>query len=450
MQSSEREPSIEGPDLDEIRALVRRIIRSSTFTKSERLSTLLTYVCDLTLQGKAKDLNEQNIGTAVFGRAPEYDSSADGIVRTHASRLRNKLEQYFNDEGAGEALLVVIPRGGYVPYFEPKLPVRSKLLSEPWTDPASSIPVATPSAADLIPRNEIESHDRTQKSQPWLLFLTAGTLVVLILFLALRHRWARVSAASNNSTHHLWSQLFERGGHTEVVFGDSGLVMWHGATDHSLGLTEYIQGDYRSDSKVVGASGSLSTSDLSNRRYTSVVDVELIHALDEIAANHSSAVDVRFARDAHPNDFKHGDVILLGASEANPWVGMFEQHLNFIFAYDREHQVMSVVNRSPKAGEPARWDSAKQDDDHKVFGVVAFLPSLDGIGNVLLLEGTSMAGTESAWDFVSNEDQLRELLRKMGAGKGDVPHFEAVIGTNNFGGSASKSSILSWRNLDQK
>ncbi len=38
--------------------------------------------------------------------------------------------------------------------------------------------------------------------------------------------------------------------------------------------------------------------------------------------------------------------------------------------------------------------------------VVAFLPNLSGNGNALILEGTSMAGTESAWDFVSDDSQL--------------------------------------------
>src|ERR1700743_3569273 len=70
------------------RELVSRIVASPTFARSERLSTLLTYVCDMTLKGREGELNEQRIGHAVFGRSPDYDSSVDGIVRTPASRLR--------------------------------------------------------------------------------------------------------------------------------------------------------------------------------------------------------------------------------------------------------------------------------------------------------------------------------------------------------------------------
>jgi hypothetical protein len=47
-----------------------------------------------------------------------------------------------------------------------------------------------------------------------------------------------------------------------------------------------------------------------------------------------SQVSVRFARDLRPNDFKTGDVILLGASEADPWVELYEPRLNFLFRDD--------------------------------------------------------------------------------------------------------------------
>src|ERR1700679_3925203 len=97
---------------DPRRALVDRIILSSTFAKCERLSSLLAYVCDLTLQGRVKEINEQKIGEAVFGRARNYDSSMDGIVRTQASRLRQRLDLYFSEEGIDEPMRIVIPRGG--------------------------------------------------------------------------------------------------------------------------------------------------------------------------------------------------------------------------------------------------------------------------------------------------------------------------------------------------
>jgi hypothetical protein len=103
---------------DSRHALVARVITSSVFVKCERLSSFLSAICELTLSGRAIELNEHSIGVTVFGRSPHYDSSIDGIVRTQASRLRQKLDLYFAAEGADEPVRIVLPRGSYVPIFE--------------------------------------------------------------------------------------------------------------------------------------------------------------------------------------------------------------------------------------------------------------------------------------------------------------------------------------------
>ena len=100
--------------------LVERIVASPTFVKSSRLCSFLIYICELSLQERSDEINELNIGKTVFGRSSNYDPSVDGIVRSHASRLRQRLEQYFNDEGANETIRLLIPRGGYIPVFEPR------------------------------------------------------------------------------------------------------------------------------------------------------------------------------------------------------------------------------------------------------------------------------------------------------------------------------------------
>src|SRR5260370_6796129 len=127
---------------DTRRELVDRVIASSVFSKSKRLSSLLTYVCDLALNGRANEVNEQKIGEAVFGRLPDYDSAIDGIVRTQASRLRQRLDLYFDGEGANEPIRIVIPRGGYVPFSEPRFSTQIAVPASP--PPPVAQPVISP------------------------------------------------------------------------------------------------------------------------------------------------------------------------------------------------------------------------------------------------------------------------------------------------------------------
>ena len=86
-----------------------------------RLRDFLLYVGRQSLKEGAHEINEQDVGAHVFGRSPAYDRSQDNIVRVNATELRRRIETYFETEGAGETLILEIPRGGYRPVFHPRI-----------------------------------------------------------------------------------------------------------------------------------------------------------------------------------------------------------------------------------------------------------------------------------------------------------------------------------------
>ena len=230
---------------------------------------------------------------------------------------------------------------------------------------------------------------------------------------------------------------------TLVIPGDSGLVMWEGLASRNVDLAEYLSGSYRTS---IPATSSLKVAaDLGTRRYTSIVDLEVVRSLSQIAQLEKSRVEVRYARDVRPNDLKQGNVILIGAAEANPWVELFEHNMNFVISKNWQSGAFSVLNRSPQGSEARQWKSSFDGDQPRVYGIVAFLPNLGGTGNALLLEGTSMAGTECAWDFVSDDSQLAPFLKRIRHPDGTLPHFELLLETSNMSGSALKGNILAWR-----
>src|ERR1700761_8854067 len=92
-------------DAEARRALVKRIIASSSFARSNRLSEFLKYVCVLAEKGRFDDIHEQNIGSAVFGRPRGYGPGVASIFRSHASRLRHRLREYFEQDGRKETLI---------------------------------------------------------------------------------------------------------------------------------------------------------------------------------------------------------------------------------------------------------------------------------------------------------------------------------------------------------
>src|SRR6202000_3570794 len=89
------------------------------FVRSTLLTNFLLYVCDRNLRGKTDEITEHQIGVHALGRADNYHPGEDNIVRNYARILRKRLEEYFEDDGKYEAMRIIIPRGQYLPVFEP-------------------------------------------------------------------------------------------------------------------------------------------------------------------------------------------------------------------------------------------------------------------------------------------------------------------------------------------
>ena len=420
------------------RSLVRRVVESPTFAKSERLSSFLICICDLTLNGRSSEINEQKIGTTVFGRAPDYDSSIDGIVRPQASRLRQRLDLYFNGEGVNEPVRITLPRGSYVPVFEPN-PGQS-----PAVDAASVAVITTSVSSPSEPTATLPSILRGVRL-PWILVML---LLAALLFVGVRG--ARRSAANTptaSTSNPLWSLLFRPNQRTIIVPSDTGLVMWQSATRQSIDLERYLSGSYRAQSTGDTPTGQLDPADLAGRRYTSIVDLGIVKQLTQIADAQKSKLALSYARDMRVDDLKEANVILVGAAAANPWVELFEPKMNFVFA-DAHIRGYTVLNRTPTGAEPASWAANYDDAQHRVYGVVGFLPNLGGTGNVLLLEGTSMAGTQCAWDFVADDSSFLPFVNRIRRPDGSIPYFQLVLDSTNLAGSAVKRRILAWRVTD--
>jgi hypothetical protein len=270
--------------------------------------------------------------------------------------------------------------------------------------------------------------------------------MALVAVLLIHQGIVSISWKGHPRAHPLWSKVFSPDHSTLVVPGDSGAVMWQGIMNKSMGLGEYLAADHgMKNTTTVSPPLQAEANDFGSRRYTSIVDLEVVQSLSQIASIQKNRLEIRYARDLRPEDLRRETVVLIGATEANPWVELFERNMNFVFSHDRSRRVMSVINRSPKGDEPGQWNSGYTDAQRRVYGVVAYLPNLSGNGNVLIVEGTSMAGTDSAWNFVSDDSQLLPFLTHIRRGDGTVPHFEVVLGTNNFSGSATKSTVLAWR-----
>ncbi len=96
-----------------LQQLVDRVLNSTYFNRSVRLKEFLRYICLEELSGRGAFLNEQSIGEKVFGRKPGYSPGEDNIVRVSASKLRQRLADYFEGDGLSEEIAIEVPKGAY-------------------------------------------------------------------------------------------------------------------------------------------------------------------------------------------------------------------------------------------------------------------------------------------------------------------------------------------------
>ena len=103
--------------VEEIRSNLSHILSSKEFSSKEKNCTLLKFLVEETLAGRADQLKQYTIGTSILNRAPDFNPDLDPIVRILAGRLRRSLKSYYEQEGRDATIRIDIPKGSYIPIF---------------------------------------------------------------------------------------------------------------------------------------------------------------------------------------------------------------------------------------------------------------------------------------------------------------------------------------------
>jgi hypothetical protein len=413
--------------------LVQRIVASSGFVNSQRLSAFLLYVTEQSLNGKGDALNERLIGETVFERSPDYDPRDDNIVRSHASRLRARLEEYFEREGASERLRVSIPRGSYAPVFvEAKLPLERAGVETSGSD----VDLSVPDDGGHLGHLELPFRRRF-----WTVvgLVTAGAAIATTAAI----KYSQY-AAQQTPSHKLWSQMFRREQQTLIVPADSSLVIARLMSGHQVPLSTYAGGHYGQNPDCSKPCDPAMISTVESLRYTSMSDLEFAVKITHLPEAIPDRTEIRYARDIQLKDLKESNLILAGSQEADPWMAAISGQMNFVVHDDPSAGALRVENRHPQQGEKSDYPYDPHDQGHRGLATISFLPNLGGSGSLLVVQGFSLAGTQAAAEFVTSGKDLDTLLRAYGGNNAALPHFEILLSTVEINGMATRAVPLTW------
>jgi DNA-binding CsgD family transcriptional regulator len=93
------------------------MVTSESFQACPRLAAFLRFVIEATLRGESAHLKGYTIAVEALGRDGDFDPQQDPIVRVEAARLRRVIQHYYAGPGAGDFVVIDVPRGRYIPTF---------------------------------------------------------------------------------------------------------------------------------------------------------------------------------------------------------------------------------------------------------------------------------------------------------------------------------------------
>ena len=99
------------------RAAVEDVLGSDTFARTEQLRSFLRYVCERTLAGHGREINEYGVAVEALGKPSDFAPNEDSSVRRSAYELRQKLQKFYEFERPEAVVRIELPKGSYTPRF---------------------------------------------------------------------------------------------------------------------------------------------------------------------------------------------------------------------------------------------------------------------------------------------------------------------------------------------
>lgn len=401
-----------------VRSQLEKVVSDSRFSASKRYPQLLRYIVEQTLEGNEDGLKERTLGVEVFHRAPDYDTNLDPVVRLCAAEVRKRLAQYYQSPAHVGELRIELNPGSYIPVF-----------SIPTTD-ASALevePTHVPSSSEFPPKTEKVSQSKWIRRTFWVAGLMAFSVVIVLILVWGSHYW-RQSEKQLSALEDVWSPLVGSSepilfcvGDTETSPLDSPLTdLQHGADDDSS------PHPYENMNHFVPFS-----------------DVQTLSRFLSLVVSHKHAIKVQNFHITVSSQLREGPVVLIGALNNN-WTLNRTSSLRFHF-------------QGPEGPDQVYWIADRQHPESQTWQVKALAPRSQVVKDfaiaarftdeatgqvVLVAAGIAGSGTRAAGEFLTDEEDLKQLADSAGA-DWSKKNFEVVLSSQVVNGIQGKPKVES-------
>jgi len=329
-----------------------RILSSEFFRSSPRSREFLRHI--VTYVDEPSELKERTIGIAVFGRAADYDTGADAIVRVKALDLRKRLAQYNMTPDPERNVRIELQAGSYLPKISYRDSPEAVMVIAP--------PVAAAGATEIAAAS-------IQKKVWFRMQWMTWASVAMVLLLSL----------------------------TAAIYGMA-----------RSPAKRFLQPFVASASQPIICLSHPNAYNLSLETVKKKGDAPMAFRLREMLLRKGRTPRLSVAADLTAEDLKDSPVILLGGPRHNRWTAALTQDLRFSF------QIVDNKPRITDRQSPLRyWEDANQNDETSDddYVIITRLLATQKTQPVLCIAGLRAQGTLAGAQIAFDETALRQILR---------------------------------------
>ncbi len=383
---------------------VRCVIESRTFERAPTLRALLVYLWRM--RGEA--ISEYAIATEALGRSASFDAKTDATVRVQISRLRQRLEKFYQQEGAACVERLVIPMGSH------QVEIELSALPEP---------IAVDSTGAQAPPR--------QNPVNRLLLAACLALAVAAVGLGVVAARARAVARANSpqDAPRLWQAFFGNHLPSRIIlptpvflsFSPNGPLATVMVRDTSINdFADRLRGaQYAALEKMMGEPNLA-------QNYTVTSDTFAAVSLARYLDGFSLTTAVRSSAEAPLEALDSENVIAIGTWGTLTPLRPYLDRMSFRLS---DHE-LHVTNRRPSPGEPDRIDQVIESPERSIWpGVIAVLPGRAGKSHLLVLASRQTSALVSMLTSSHGLDEIERLWRSKGS-----PEFYEIVAKSEMNG----------------
>jgi hypothetical protein len=390
---------------------LEKLLATSLFNSSKRYPSFLKFVVTRALAGQNDQLKERILGVEVFGRAADYDTNIDPIVRVTAAEIRKRVEQYYQDPKHCQEIRLFLPAGSYAPQFS--WPGHSLAL------PTGSIKRPGRSADTVLapPVGAVPSPTRSKQfslagRKPAIAF---GALALLIASTAI---WYTTKPPVIRQ---FWEPFVKSSEPVLFCIAD--------------------QSQY-STIRLRDAADPQRQTTLSDSMVTIIIDdVSPLVNIAGLLRTYGKTYRVQGESSTSLTDLRRGPSVFIGAYD-NGWTLRLTSPLRFHFANDPEMTQFWIEDRANPGKHGWVLDRSVQQHTgtYKDYAIVARLLDPDTDQYVVVAAGIGRGGTVAAGEFLVDAHRMEEMLALV-PGKWKQKNIEIVLETQVIQGRSGPPRI---------